>query len=185
MGRLRFAVLSVALAIAGCAGYVPPKPAFHQVLTEPYRFDSGDRLRITVFDQPTLTNTYVVDQAGYVAFPLIDQVAARGRTADQLAAEIASRLRGGYLRHPNVTVEVDQYRPFFVMGEVRNAGQFSYVPGMTAQNAVAIAGGYTPRALQDDVDITRHVNGEVLTGRVPTSDPIRPGDTIHVRERFF
>ena len=185
MGRSLAIVVSIAVALGGCAGYVPPKPAFHQVLNEPYRFDAGDRLRITVFDQPSLTNSYVVDQAGYVSMPLVEQVPARGRTADELAADITGRLRAGYLRRPDVSVEVDQYRPFFVMGEVRNAGQYPSVPGMTAQNAVAIAGGYTARGLQDDVDITRQINGEVMTGRVPTSDPIRPGDTIYVRERFF
>lgn len=182
----RFGIwILLVLALAGCASYVPPRPAFHDVLNGPYRFDAGDRLRITVFDQLNLSNSYVVDQTGHVAFPLIGGVAARGRTADEIEAEIAARLRNGFLRHPDVSVEVDQYRPFFVMGEVRNAGQYPYVPGMTAQNAIAIAGGYTARSRQSDVDITRQINGEVMTGRVQTSDPIRPGDTIYVRERFF
>lgn len=176
---------TVALALGACAGYVPPKPAFHEVLTQPYRYDSGDKLRITVFDQPTLTNSYVVEQSGHVSFPLVGAVPARGRTANELEADIAARLRNGFLRHPDVSIEVDQYRPFFVMGEVRNAGQYPYVPGMTAQNAVAIAGGYSARAAQGTVDITRQINGEVMTGRVPISDPIRPGDTIVVRERIF
>lgn len=182
----RLAVLASALLTLGaCAGYVPPKPAFHEVLNEPYRYDAGDKLRVTVFDQPTLSNTYVVDQSGHVAFPLVGAVPARGMTAAEMEADIARRLRNGYLRRPDVSVEVDQYRPFFVMGEVRNAGQYPYVPGMTVQNAVAIAGGYSVRGQQGSVDITRQINGEVMTGRVPTSDPIRPGDTIYVRERFF
>ncbi|MBT9288367.1 polysaccharide biosynthesis/export family protein [Prosthecodimorpha staleyi] len=185
MGWHRAIAVSLSLALAGCAGYVPPPPAFHAVLNEPYRFDSGDRLRITVFEQPSLTNSYVVDQAGYIAFPLVNLVPARGRTADQLAAELGLKLRNGFLRNPDVSVEVDQYRPFFVMGEVRNAGQYPYVPGMTAQNAIAIAGGFTARGNQSAVDITRQINGEVMTGRVPTSDPIRAGDTIYVRERLF
>lgn len=184
IGRL-CCVVWTAVALAGCAGYVPPKPAFHEALNEPYRFDSGDRLRITVFDQASLSNSYAVDQAGHIAFPLVGGVPARGRTADELEADLARRLRNGYLRHPDVSVEVEQYRPVFVMGEVRNAGQYPYVPGMTAQNAVAVAGGYSVRALQDNVDVTRQINGEVMTGRVPTSDPVRPGDTIYVRERFF
>lgn len=177
--------MTAALVLGGCSGYVRPSPAFHEVLNQPYRFDAGDRLRITVFDQPNLTNTYQIDASGNLAFPLIGTVPARGRSAEQLQASIADKLRNGYLRHPDVTVEIDQYRPFFVMGEVRNAGQYPYVAGMTAQTAVAIAGGYTARGDQSSVDITRQINGEIMNGRVPVTDPIRPGDTIYVRERFF
>jgi polysaccharide export outer membrane protein len=185
---MRFGLaMAVVLAslVGGCSGYVRPSPAFHEVLNQPYRFDAGDRLRITVFDQPNLSNTYQIDASGSLAFPLIGSVPARGKTTDQLQADIAGRLRNGYLRHPDVTVEVEQYRPFFVMGEVRNAGQYPYVAGMTAQTAVAISGGYTARADQSSVDITRQINGEIMSGRVPVTDPIRPGDTLYVRERFF
>jgi polysaccharide export outer membrane protein len=178
-------VVPLVLALSACAAYVPPKPAFHEILNEPYRFDAGDRLRITVFDQQSLSNSYMVEQSGHISFPLVGGVPARGKTGPDLERDIAQRLRQGYLRHPDVSVEVDQYRPFFVMGEVRNAGQYPYVPGMTAQNAIAIAGGFTARGQQTSVDITRQINGEVMTGRVPTSDPIRPGDTIYVRERWF
>jgi polysaccharide export outer membrane protein len=177
--------LVLLLAVGGCVASRPTPPAFHQVLVEAYRFDSGDRLRITVFEQPTLSNTYLVDQAGTVAFPLIGTMPARGKSADQLRADIATKLRAGFLRNPDVSVEIDQYRPFFIMGEVRGAGQYPYVAGMTAQNAIAIAGGFTPRARKDRVDITRQIDGEVQTARVPITDPIRPGDTIAVTERFF
>jgi len=112
-------------------------------------------------------------------------VPARGRTLQQLEALIAQKLRGGYLRDPDVSVEVDRYRSVFVMGEVGQAGQYSYVPGMTVQNAIAVAGGYSPRAYQGNADITRRINGEILTGRVSISDPVMAGDTIYVRERFF
>jgi polysaccharide export outer membrane protein len=147
--------------------------------------DSSDKLRIIVFGQDDLSNTYVVDQAGYISFPLVGNVAARGKTQQGLAAEIATKLRKGYIRDPDVSVEVDTYRPIFVMGEVQNAGQYNYVAGMTVQNAIATAGGFSARALQSNVDITRQLNGEILNGRVPISDPVRPGDTIYVRERYF
>lgn len=173
------------LLLTGCATYRPVDEAFHAVLTEPYTLDSGDQLRITVFGQDDLTNSYSVDKAGYVAFPLVGSVKARGRTPKKLEADIAARLAAGFLRSPDVSAEVEQYRPFFVMGEVNTGGQFVYVPGMTVQNAIAIAGGFTPRALQDNADVTRQVNGQVMTGRVPLSDPIIPGDTIYVRERLF
>lgn len=181
-------VLALALAataLAGCTSSAPAPKSFQEATIQPYRLDSGDRLRISVFDQPGLTNTYTVDQAGYVAFPLIGQIAARGQTLPALEGAIAARLRQGYLRDPDVTIEVDRYRPVFVMGEVGRPGQYSYVPGMTAQNAVAIAGGFTSRGNQRDVDVTRKINGQVVTGRTAVSAPVLAGDTIYVRERLF
>lgn len=173
------------LLLAGCSGYRPAPAAFHEMLDQPYRLGAGDRIRVTVFEQQDLTNTYAVDQSGYIAFPLVGSVPARGHTAKQIEATLAARLRDGFLRTPDVSVEVDRYRPVFVMGEVGAAGQYSYVPGLTVQKAVAMAGGYSPRANQGSVDITRDINGKVLTGRVRTSDPVLPGDTVYVRERLF
>lgn len=186
--RPRPMILALALLACGvsaCSTYQPAPKGFEQAAIQPYRLDSGDRLRITVFEQAGLTNTYSVDQAGYIAFPLIGQVAARGQTLPALEGAIAARLKQGYLRDPDVTIEIDRYRPVFVMGEVGRPGQYSYVPGMTAQNAVAIAGGFTPRGNQRDVDVTRKINGRVITGRTPTSVPVLAGDTIYVRERLF
>lgn len=170
---------------AGCSGYRPAPAAFHSAITQPYRLGAGDRIRVTVFEQEGLTNTYSIDQSGYVAFPLIGSIAARGRTVQEMEAALAGELQQGYLRDPDISVEVDRYRPIFVMGEVGAAGQYSYVPGLTAQKAIAIAGGFTPRANQANVDITRDINGKVMTGRVVTSDPLLPGDTVYVRERLF
>jgi len=178
------ALLAAAL-LAGCSSYRPAPAAFHEVLDQPYRLGAGDRVRVTVFEQEGLTNTYAVDQSGYIAFPLIGAVPARGYTAQQIEGQIAEKLRQGYLRDPDITVEIDRYRPVFVMGEVGAAGQYSYVPGMTVQKAIAAAGGYSARANQSNVDVTRDINGKVMTGRVLTSDPLMPGDTIYVRERLF
>ncbi len=182
---LMFSALAAALALAGCSGYRPAPQAFHAAIQQPYLLDSGDVLRITVFEQEGLTNTYAVNQAGYVSFPLVGAVPARGRTTAQLEAAIAAALRNGYIRDPDVSVEVDRYRPVFIMGEVGAAGQYAYVPGMTVQQAIAAAGGFSPRAQQANVDITRSINGKVMTGRVLTSDPVLPGDTVYVRERLF
>jgi polysaccharide export outer membrane protein len=132
-----------------------------------------------------LTNTYSVDQAGYIAFPLVGSIPARGHTLKQMEAAIAAKLRQGYIRDPDVSVEVERYRPVFIMGEVGAAGQYSYVPGMTAQKAIAAAGGFSPRAYQGNVDVTRTINGKVMTGRVLITDPLLPGDTVYVRERLF
>lgn len=184
--RLMTLVLAaMACAVSACSAYQPAPRSFQQAAIQPYRLDSGDRLRITVFEQTGLSNTYTVDQAGYVALPLIGQVAARGQTLPALEGTIASRLKQGFLRDPDVTIEVDRYRPIFVMGEVGRPGQYSYVPGMTAQNAIAIAGGFTPRGNQRDVDVTRKINAQVLTGRTSISSPLLAGDTIYVRERLF
>jgi polysaccharide biosynthesis/export protein len=185
MAKHAVAIALAATALAGCTSYQPAPKNFQQAAMQPYRLDSGDRLRISVFEQAGLTNTYTVDQAGYIAFPLIGQVAARGQTMPQLEGAIAARLKQGYLRDPDVTIEVDRYRPVFVMGEVGRPGQYSYVPGMTAQNAVAIAGGFTSRGNQRDVDVTRKINGRVITGRTVISEPVLAGDTIYVRERLF
>ncbi|OLP59922.1 sugar ABC transporter substrate-binding protein [Xaviernesmea oryzae] len=182
---LAAALALVCLALSACTSYAPPPQAFHDAIIQPYRVDSGDRLRITVFEQAGLTGTYSVDQAGYITFPLVGAVPARGHTLPELEKTIAGKLRGGYLRDPDVTIEVDRYRSVFIMGEVGQAGQYSYVPGMTVQNAIAVAGGFTPRADQKQVDVTRKVNGKIVTGSVPITDPVLAGDTIYVRERLF
>lgn len=177
-------ILAVAI-LAGCTGYRPAPAAFHEVINQPYVLGAGDKVRITVFGQTDLTNSYAIDQSGYIAFPLVGAVPARGRTVQQLEAQIAEQLRNGYLRNPDVSVEVDQYRSIFIMGEVGASGQYAYAPGMTVQNAIAAAGGFSARAYQANVDITRQINGKVMTGRVLISDPLLPGDTIYVRERLF
>lgn len=177
--------LLATLLVTGCTGYRPAPPAFHEALYKPYILDAGDRLRITVFDEENLTNTYSVDQAGYIHFPLIGSVPARGQTAKQVERKVAQMLRNGYLRDPDVTVEIDRYRPIFIMGEVGAPGQYLYVPGMTIQKAIAAAGGFSPRANQATVDVTRSINGRVMTGRIVITEPLLPGDTVYVRERFF
>lgn len=174
-----------ATVVSGCSGYQPAPPAFHEVINQPYVLDAGDAVRVTVFDQADLTNTYSVDQSGYISFPLVGAVAARGRTVHQLEASIAQALQNGFVRNPDVAVQVENYRAVFVMGEVGAGGQYSYVPGMTVQHAIAAAGGFSPRANQTNVDITRQINGNIMTGRVVVSDPLFPGDTISVRERWF
>jgi len=180
-----FLIIAAAAVLSACAAYKPLDPAFHKALGKPYTLDSGDVMRVTVFGEAELTNTYAVDKGGYISIPLVGSVAARGKTTKQMEHGIASGLRNGFLRNPDVSVEIDTYRPFFILGEVGNAGQYTYVPGMTVQNAIAIAAGFTGRAEQQDADITRAINGEVITGRVPLSDPILPGDTIFIRERLF
>jgi len=179
-------LLSIGLvALAGCALQPQVPDAVHFELVAPYQLDSGDQLRVVVFGQDDLSNTYVVDQSGSIAVPLIGAVPARGRTTTAIAAAVGERLRNGYLRHPDVSVEVDKYRPFFAMGEVGVAGQYAFVPGMTVQQAIAVAGGFSARADASSVEVTRSLGGHVESARLSLSDPVLPGDTITVRERLI
>jgi polysaccharide biosynthesis/export protein len=150
-----------------------------------YTMDAGDRLRVTVFGQDGLTNAYVVGASGYIAMPLIGQVMARGLTTDQLSAHIAAKLKDGFIRDPHVAVEIEAYRPFFILGEVTQPGQYPYVANMTAETAVAIAGGFTPRAARQTVTLTRNYNGQQVRVAVPLTYELRPGDTVTIHERWF
>src|SRR5712691_2795198 len=151
----------------------------------PYTLDSGDRLRVMVFGQEGLSNIYLVDVSGKIAMPLIGVISARGLTSTQLARAIADRLRQGFIREPHVAVEIELYRPFFILGEVIAPGQYPYVPNMTVETAVAIAGGFTPRAYRYDVEVSRSSTGVTSRQKVPLIAPVRPGDTINVSERWF
>ena len=150
-----------------------------------YSLDAGDRLRVVVFGQDGLTNSYAVDAAGNIDLPLIGAVGARGLTTDQLAGRIADKLRDGYIREPHVAVEVEANRPFFILGEVTQPGQYPYVANMTAETAVAIAGGFTARASRKSVVLTRSYYGQHARIAVPLTFPLRPGDTVTVQERWF
>jgi polysaccharide export outer membrane protein len=152
---------------------------------QPYTLDSGDKLRIVVFGQDGISNAYVVDAGGNVNLPLIGTVPARGTTTEQLSQRIAERLKQGYVREPHVTVEIETYRPFFILGEVTNPGQYPYVADMTVEKAVAIAGGFAPRASKGNVELSRNAPGQQFKGQVPLTYPLRPGDTVVVKERWF
>jgi len=150
-----------------------------------YHLDAGDKLRVVVYGQEGLTNTYAIDAAGSITMPLIGAVPARGRTTAGLATEIAGRLRNGFIREPSVAVEIESYRPFFILGEVAAPGQYPYVPNMTVESAVAIAGGFSPRAKRDSVTITHSEAGAAMRAVVPLGTPMSPGDTVFVAERWF
>jgi polysaccharide export outer membrane protein len=151
----------------------------------PYTLDSGDKLRIVVFGQDTLSNTYTVDAAGIVTMPLIGGVQARGMSTQEISGAVAAKLKASYIRDPSVAVEVETYRPFFVLGEVTYPGQYPYVPNMTVETAIAIAGGFTPRATKDRFNVTRKRDG--IAGRyiLPLQGRVQPGDSITVGERWF
>lgn len=151
----------------------------------PYLLDTGDKLRIFVYGQPNLSRSYTVDHDGRITVPLIGSVEARGRTTQALEGILRARLGQDYVRDPHVTVDIIQNRPFFILGEVRNAGQYPYVSGMTVETAVAIAGGYTERASDRKFRISRRVNGYVEQVEAPSDYVVKPGDTVYVFERFL
>ena len=173
----------VARAQAQTQAEVTPAAAFAAEL--PYTLDTGDKLRVVVFGQDGLSNSYVVDASGAITMPLIKAVPARGLTTAALTRAVGDRLRQGFVREPHVAIEVEAYRPFFILGEVTAPGQYAYVPQMTVEKAVAVAGGFTPRAYRWDIEIERPVAGGVARQAVAPVERVRPGDTIVVRERWF
>jgi polysaccharide export outer membrane protein len=150
-----------------------------------YRVGAGDRLTIRVAGEPDLTADYVVDATGNISMPYVQSLAVGGSTTPRIEAMITERLRAGYLRNPEVSVQVTTLRPFYILGEVNTAGSFAYQPGITVQNAIAIAGGYGARADHKKVLITRKSADGTNTFKVPVTTQIYPGDIIYVRERWF
>jgi polysaccharide export outer membrane protein len=187
MARHAVALLVFCLGISGLAGCVSEAPQIRPLTqaNEPYLLDSGDKLRVTVFGQTDLSGEFTVDGGGNIAIPLIPPVAARGLTTNELQASIADALGKTLLRNPNVSVQVTEFRPFFILGEVQKAGQYPFVNGMTVQSAVAIAGGFSYRADQDTVHVTRKRGNKLVEMDIDTGAPVRPGDTILVGERYF
>jgi polysaccharide export outer membrane protein len=168
------------VAVAYAAPLPAPAPR-----DAPYHLDAGDRLRVVVYGQEGLTNTYAISAGGTITMPLIGAVPARGRTPQSLAADITAKLRDGFIREPSVAVEIESYRPFFILGEVQAPGQYPYVPNLTAESAVAIAGGFSPRAKRDRVTLTHTDASGTSRVIVPPGTPISPGDTVLVGERWF
>ena len=183
--RIAACILAASTALNGCAMSRYDAQNLQASISQPYLLASGDRVRVIVFGQENLSNSFSVDGAGNISMPLIGLVRAYGLTTADLSTAIGTKLRDGYLRDPRVSVEVEAFRPFFVLGEVNVSGQYPFINGMTVRNAVAVAGGFGPRAWQDGVDLTRVVGGRAVTATVPLNFVVRPGDTLAVKERFF
>ena len=177
------------MALAGCSRHSLPDvmaPSSIGDFTEGYMLEPGNRVRVIVFNEQNLSGEFQIDSAGNLSMPLIGTVRATGATAHNLVGRIEEVLtRSNYMRNPRVAVEVLSYRPFYVLGEVKQPGEFSYLAGMTVLSAVARAGGYDYRALESDVILVRIVNGKEQQFRAVERTPILPGDIIRVTERFF
>lgn len=173
----------VLLLLAACGNPGASLPSIGMVAPGPYRLDTGDLVQITVFGQEALSGELRVGDSGAVSLPLVGAVEARGRTTGELEAAIADRLREGFLQNPAVAVQVNEYRPFYILGEVSTPGRYPYEQGMTVLTAVSVAGGFTYRAQQNYVSITRTVAGVPQEGRAGRDDPVLPGDVVNVFER--
>lgn len=182
-----FAPSSGALAGVQQAGLTaqPGAVAAKPVARAGYVLGPGDKLRIIVFNEKELSREYEVNTAGQVTLPLIGAVQAAGQTPSQVQTAVAVKLRQGYIRDPKVSVEVINYRPFYIIGEVAKAGEYPFKSGMNIMSAVAIAGGYTYRASTSKVFVRRANESIERAYQASASIQIYPGDIVRVPERYF
>ncbi len=150
-----------------------------------YRVGSGDKLSIRVAGEADLSGEFPVDASGAISLPYVQSVTVAGMTTPQIEQVIVGRLKGGFLRDPQVSVQAVALRPFFILGEVGTAGSYPYQPGMTVQQAIAVGAGFGPRADKSSVLLTRRDARGTVTTKVPLATQIYPGDIIYVRERWF
>ena len=163
----------------------PPTAATPSKVGYDYVLGSGDKLRVIVFGEETLSGEFVVAGNGSISFPLVGDIAAAGKTVTQVQQEIHSALANGYLKDPRVSAEVDSFRPYFVLGEVTKPGEYPYSDNITAMNAIAAAGGFSYRANHKYVYLKRATASLSEKVRLTDSLEIAPGDTIRVVERYF
>jgi polysaccharide export outer membrane protein len=183
--RAASAAFGALALLAGCrpGGDLPPLPP---PASEAYRLGPGDQVRVITFGEQTLTGQFSVEDGGDVAIPLLGPVHAAGLTTPQLADAIGGQLRDrSLLRNPSVAVEIVSYRPVFVLGEVNKPGEYPYRPGMTVLSVVALAGGFTYRAVEEYAAVVRNDHGKQIEGRADDAAPLQPGDVVKVLERRF
>jgi polysaccharide biosynthesis/export protein len=185
--RPRVAMLGLLGLLAGCAptgSDLPPLPPL--VNTGAYHLGPGDRVRVLVYGDKELSDVFSIGNDGVIALPLAGNVAASGRTPSQLADAIAASLKQrGMIEDPYVAVEVASYRPIFILGEVTHPGQYPYEPDMTVIAAVALAGGYTYRAIQRYEGVVRTQGATTTDGLVRPQDRLEPGDAITIFDRVY
>src|SRR5215510_8539187 len=182
------ALLAMAILVSGCSvGSISEaeKKSLAAAATAPAKLQPGDKITVTVYGEDKLSGEYQLNQSGQISLPLAGTVEARGLTQSELEQALAKKFRSEYLKHPRVTVTIATLQPYYVMGEVKNPGEFVYKSGLNVLTALAIAGGPTYRASRNSVQIQRR--GETGTRDYPISAtvPILPGDVIKVPERYF
>ena len=184
MRWLQLCLLLVLLPLAACS--LNGKTTSYPLETRSvYTLGGGDAIRVKVYGDDTVTGSYKVDDAGTVSLPLVGQIPVAGKTTAQTAASIAAALANGFVRNPDVAVEIESYRPFFIQGAIKLGGQFPYVSGMTVRAAVSTAGGYSDTANRQRATIYRKVGQQMQKSVVDLDCPIYPGDTIVIAERWL
>jgi polysaccharide export outer membrane protein len=185
----RRGIIGGLVGLGGCAMLAPPGadlPGLPHQANGPYQLGAGDALIIRVYDQTQLSGPFSISDGGSVDLPLIGPVHAAGLSTGQLAASIARALKDSHLiLKPSVAVEVGRYRPFYILGEVSRPGQYSFRPDMTVLTAISIAGGFTDRAVESYVGITRNTGGSPAEYRAHLFALAQPGDVITIFERRF
>jgi polysaccharide export outer membrane protein len=176
-------LIAVPLAWASSIPAMAAAPAPEELTA--YKLGSGDKIRVTVFGHEDLSGEFEVDGSGNVSLPLIRNIKAEGLTVRQVEQAITERLSPDYLINPSVSVEVLNYRPFYIYGEVKNPGSYPFVNGMTVVNAVALAGGFTYRARTGRVRIIRSGDASRTPKDADKDTAVLPGDVIEVPERYF
>ncbi len=180
------ALTALTATLPGCATTPLPAGTAAPMEASAYRLGAGDRIRVTTFNEPNLSGEFVVSGTGVVAMPLAGDIPARGKTPGELQDAIAQRLEtGGFVQSPQVSAEVIEYRPYYILGEVNKPGQYPFTIGLTVSKAVATAGGFTYRANQNVVLITKDGSASEEEIALTASTPIGPGDTVRIGERFF
>ena len=184
-------IIAVVLAgLAGCQshGFRPTVDERNLPKTDRdavYKLGSGDNLRVSVYNEEGITGEYQIDGSGNISLKLVGTISANGLTLEELAHKIEAKLREGYIKNPRVSIDVLNYRPFYVLGEVKQPGKYPYVNGMTVLNAIALSGGYTYRARENEVIIVRNNDPERKERLSDENNIVLPGDVIRVPERHF
>jgi polysaccharide export outer membrane protein len=179
-------------AVSGAAVAAPapvPAEADQASKTESlskYRLSTGDVISITVYGEDDLRREKVrLTDAGTISYPVLGELQVRGKTVGELEKIVTDGLRGTYLVNPRVAVTIDEYRPYFISGQVANNGSFPYQPGLTVRKAVSIAGGFRERASQSKITILRDGDATNTPVKADLNTPVHPGDTVTVGESFF
>lgn len=183
--RIGFIAIVVAAALSGCT----PSSSLPSLALSPeaaaYHLGTGDQLKITVYGEERLTGTFPVNGQGNVAYPLLGEVPAAGKTLHELERQLTAGLGDGFVNNPSVTIEVANFRPYYILGEVAKPGEYAFSDGLTVFSAVARAGGFTYRADQKRVYIHHKSAADEAPYRLEGNTPVQPGDTIRIDERIF
>lgn len=178
---LQFSVASFAQDIA-----IPVTATDSQSLLSTYQLGAGDMLTIRVLGEPELSLEKIrLTDAGTLSYPILGEIRLLGLTTSELEKIIADGLRGRYLKNPQVSVQMDEYRPFYVNGMVEKPGSYPYLPALTVRKAFSIAGGLKIRASTDKIYIIRSSDKNQEAVKADMSTPVSPGDTVVVEQSFF